>query len=480
MYYTVSQLRDMEQRATHEGLSLMPLAGAAAARFICARFGPAAHVLCLAGPGNNGGDALVCARLLKQRGMAVEVLLPVGPAGLPADAAAAHAAWLDAGGTCSTKLVDAGWQVVVDGLFGIGLNRALDDTWQTLVDQINAMGKPVLALDVPSGLHADSGAALGRPILARWTLSMMAPVRGLLTGAGPDHAGERHTDTLGLDARYFPMPAVCDCHGITLPRRVRDSHKGRFGSVLIVGGAPGMAGAALLAGRAAAHAGAGKVHIGLLDHRVALDPLQPELMLAAADARQMAAANVMVIGPGLGTDPAALVLLDAALHSACPLVVDADALNLIARDAALRAALYARGVPTVITPHPAEAARLLGCTTEAIQAKRYDAARALANGLGVTAILKGQGSVIDNGSHTAVNDTGSAALANGGQGDVLSGLLAALLAQGMSPWDAARLACQVHGAASDALQAATGQWVTLASEVAVAAGVQLGRHRAHG
>lgn len=200
--YSVAQIRLAEQRALASGRTLMPLAGAAAANFVTSRVPAKASVLALAGPGNNGGDALEAATLLMARGFDVHVVLPSGPGKLPADAARAWAGWLAAGGQARTHddLPDGpSPDLVMDGLFGIGLNRPLDAKWQSLIDAVNALQVPVLALDVPSGIEADSGAALGRPIQARWTLSFIAVSRGLsLPGAGRAAAGECHVYTLGV------------------------------------------------------------------------------------------------------------------------------------------------------------------------------------------------------------------------------------------------------------------------------------------
>jgi hydroxyethylthiazole kinase-like uncharacterized protein yjeF len=478
-FYTVAKLRQAEQCGLAQHLPLMQRAGAAAADFVAAQTrGP---VLALVGPGNNGGDALVAATLLRQRGVAVQVVMPAGADSLPPDATAAWHAWSAEGGTALTVLPSEPAAFLIDGLFGIGLNRPLTADWQALIDQANALQLPTLALDVPSGIAADTGAALGRLIRADWTLAFIGASRGLVTGAACDATGALQLATLDLPATCYPPAAVTDCAAIAQATRLHrpaDSHKGKFGTVVIVGGAPGMAGAALLAGHAALQAGAGKVYAGMLDpDGPRVDMGRPELMCRTATPSLLQQATVVVIGPGLGHAADAATLLADALTLTCPLLLDADALNLIAEQAPLRQALVARQAATVITPHPSEAARLLHLTTTAVQADRYQAARQLAATLGVVAVLKGAGTLVDDGTQCTVNRSGSAALANAGQGDVLSGLIGGLLGQGLDGWQAANLAVHVHGAASDALVAADGRLVTLANDVASAAGRLLGRYR---
>ncbi|GAB3243589.1 carbohydrate kinase family protein [Chitinimonas naiadis] len=476
MYYSVEQLRQLENQHLAQGLPLMQRAGTAAADFVSARFGVAAHVLVLAGPGNNGGDALVAGTLLRLRGYRVSLLLKADPARLPADAAAAYQDWRAAGGIELAELPATDSTVIIDGLFGIGLNRPLDSTWQPLLAAVNGMDKPVLALDVPSGIVADTGAILGGAVRARWTLSFIGRARGLATGAAADHVGESHLASLGVVAPASGIRTTQHHAASIRLLREADSHKGRFGTVAIIGGASGMAGAALLAGRAALHAGAGKVLLGLMDPAApSVDPAQPELMLGPATPERLEAADILVVGPGLGM--AASPLLQWALASNKPVVLDADALNLIATDHGLRQQLAQRSATSVLTPHPSEAARLLACDTAAIQADRYGAARQLATQSRAIVILKGAGTLVDDGMQTAVNPSGSAALANAGQGDVLSGLLGGLLAQGLDGWQAGNLAVWVHGCASDELVARDGRLVTPASEVLLAAGRLLGRYR---
>ncbi|WP_158228842.1 NAD(P)H-hydrate dehydratase [Chitinimonas sp. BJB300] len=486
MFYSVAQLRQIEHAAQAQGLPLMQRAGLAAADFIRQRFGQQAHVLILAGPGNNGGDALVAARLLRELGYPVTVVLPSGPSKLPIDATLAYRDWRTSGGVEVHHLPASPYHVVIDGLFGIGLNRRLDSEWETLINSVNGLGLPVLALDVPSGILADSGALPSVAIYARWTLSFIATARGLLTGAACNHVGERQLATLGLSPDQLPngeLQASQEIAQSVSLKRESDSHKGSFGSVLILGGAAGMAGASMLAGRAALHAGCGKVFVGQLDpHGPSIDLLRPELMFRQLTviktvSQLSESADVIVLGPGLGQSDMAKNVVTQALQAPKPLLIDADALNLIAADTDLAEQVRARKSPTVLTPHPSEAARLLACSTATIQAQRFDAAQTLATRFHATVVLKGAGSLVADETQIAVNTGGSAAMANVGQGDVLSGLIGALLAQGLNAWQAANLGVWAHGKASDQLVARTGGLVTLADEVASEVGRVLSTHQ---
>jgi hydroxyethylthiazole kinase-like uncharacterized protein yjeF len=443
-------LRRLEYHALSAGVDLMARAAAATADWIAARFPAPARILIAAGPGNNGGDALVAAELLRQRGYTLDILLPVEPT----SPATRHAqATLAAAGIHCVRRVDpAGCDLIVDGLFGIGLSRAPDEPWATLIGTLNAAAAPILALDTPSGLDAWTGRAGGACIEARYTLTFLSHKPGLFGAHGADLAGEITLAGLDCPPEWLEdTPGTLnhpDAHAL---RRRRDSHKGSHGSVGIVGGASGMLGAALLAGRAALGAGAGKVWIAALDPALAVDPLAPELMLLPR--AQLPESDILALGPGLGASPQARALLAEALADARALVLDADALNLIAAEPVLADTLALRAGASVLTPHPAEAARLLDCSTHDVQADRIAAATTLARRLRAVVVLKGAGSLIaaPDGRYR-LNPTGGPALAAAGQGDVLCGLVAALLAQGMDALDAASLAVFAHGLAGDAFQ----------------------------
>jgi hydroxyethylthiazole kinase-like uncharacterized protein yjeF len=327
-----------------------------------------------------------------------------------------------------------------------------------LVELVEAMTCPVLALDVPSGLDADTGAVIGPggiAVTATHTITFLGNKPGLHTGDGCDHAGRVHVDLLELGVT---TPAQARLNGPALfgarlaPRR-RNSHKGSFGDVAVLGGAHGMTGAALLAARAALHAGAGRVFAALLDSRMGIDPVQPEIMLRDAAGFAFEGRTV-VAGPGLGDASEAIHLLGKAIDATAPLLLDADGLNLVAASPALQARIAARTAATVLTPHPLEAARLLGVTTPIVQADRLENARELAQRLNAVVVLKGAGSIIARpDGELAINTSGNPGLATGGSGDVLAGLCGALLAQGWPAWEAALGAVWLHGAAADRLVA---------------------------
>ena len=409
----------------------MERAGAAAADKAASLVsGDAKDVLVLAGPGNNGGDARIAAARLREQFFRVSVV--AHPQELPASAR---------------------WSLVVDGLFGIGLARDIDGEYAQLVDYANRQRCPVLALDVPSGLASDTGRVLGRAVRATHTLTFIALKPGLLTLDGPDHCGEISVAELGVaTGEASAWVAAPELFQDALKPRPHNFHKGMAGSLAVFGGAAGMTGAALLAGRAALRLGAGRVYLGLLDQTLHVDPGAPELMLRHADDALGLDLEAMVVGPGLGTSERAETLVGAALASELPCVLDADALNLIAESENLRKACARREAETLLTPHPAEAARLLGATTGAVQADRVKAARLLSQNLNAHVVLKGAGSiVVARDGHWFVNRTGHAGLSSAGTGDVLAGFLGALLAQRYSGETALVLGVHLHGAAADGL-----------------------------
>ncbi len=451
------ELRELESRHAAADPSLMERAGAAATDLILELLeGRREPALIVCGPGNNGGDGLVAARFLKERGHTPVVVFAGDPARLPPDAARALEAWRWMGGHCHEAIPAGTYALAVDALFGIGLTRPVEGRHAELVAAMESLGCPVLSLDIPSGLDSETGRLLGRAVRADRTLSFIALKPGLLTLDGPDHCGAVTVADLGLGPDFGAAGGRVlekDIFQALLRPRPRNSHKGSFGSAGILGGAPGMAGAALLAGRAALKLGAGRVHVGMLE-RLAVDPVQPELMLREA-AQVLSLATALAIGPGLGDSAPAVDLLRAAIAAELPLVLDADALNLLAAHPSLARELPRRRAPTLLTPHPAEAARLLGSDTAAVQGDRLAAALELARRFRADTVLKGAGSVVASADGAwSINASGNPGLASAGSGDVLTGIVLALLAQGWPADAALAAAVHLHGEAAEWLVAA--------------------------
>ncbi len=460
--YLSAQIREIE--ALSGAVPLMRRAGLAAAEYARELLGEyGKNVLVLAGPGNNGGDAFEVATQLKRWFYRVELVFTGEEHKLSDDARAALARWRECGGqTYAAPPAALRPDLVIDGLFGIGLVRALEGSYAELISRVNLLPAPKLALDIASGINADTGAIMGTALRATHCITFIALKPGLLTLDGPDYCGKLGSEIrvadLGLDFGALPAgkgaTTASDLLRQALPPRPLNFHKGKAGSVGVLGGAYGMVGAAVLAGRAALKLGAGKVFLGLLtDHPPYLDTIQPELMLRTP--RELLEAGMITVfaaGPGMGTAKSAEQLLREALDANVPLVLDADALNLIATSKTLQGRLPKRSAPSVLTPHPAEAARLLGCATAAVQADRVQAALELARRYHAIAVLKGNGSVIANPDGTwLINTSGNPGMASAGMGDVLTGMIASLLAQGAGARVATAAAVWLHGAAGDAL-----------------------------
>jgi hydroxyethylthiazole kinase-like uncharacterized protein yjeF len=445
---------------------------------------PGTPVLAIAGPGNNGGDALLAAMRLADRGWTVRGLALSASEPVADDAHRVWRQWHARGLTLAPPdalealLADA--PLVIDGLFGIGLSRPLPADATAIALRLAAAPVQVVAVDVPSGIDADRGCVVGGTgdvaVRATVTVTMIADKPGLHTGAGCDHAGRVVVADLALqavDPAPGPEPAgrLVDaaCVAGLLPQRPRDAHKGRFGDVLVLSGAAGMRGAAVLATLGAQATGAGRLFLGVEDGERS-DPLRPELMARHLDTslddpeQALGRATVIVAGCGLGTDALAHRKLALVLMHPAVLVLDADGLNGVAADDRMRTLLMARAVdgrPTVLTPHPLEAARLLGVDVAEVQHDRRAAARALATATGACVVLKGAGTVIAApDGRWFVNGSGGPLLSVAGTGDVLAGTIGGLLAAELAPVDAALLGVWVHGAAGDAL-AALPEWIGL-------------------
>jgi hydroxyethylthiazole kinase-like uncharacterized protein yjeF len=477
--YPIHNIREIERQCLPDAQPpLMERAGLAAAqdasRLITARSGP---VLIACGPGNNGGDGFVLARELRHAGREVVVVFADDPARLPADAARAHASFLHTGGSTVTELPAApagGWALVVDALFGIGLQRPIEGRYRDWINTLNALAAPRLAIDVPSGLNADTGHPLGTCFRATHTTTFIALKPGLLTLDGPDYCGEISLQPIGINAAAHVEPPGYRIERSLFAERLiprpRNTHKGMYGDAAVLGGAAGMVGAALLAARAALWLGTGRVYAALLDPDApSVDPGHPELMLRPAS-RLPERLAALAVGTGLGISAEAERLLQSAIKRDIPLLLDADALNIVSRWPELASLVPARQAVTVLTPHPAEAGRLLDTSTAEVQSDRLAAVLELARRYHAFVVLKGCGSLIATPEgRWYINTTGHPGMASAGMGDVLSGLVLALLTQGWPAETALIAAVHLHGAAAERLAARIGPVGLTASEVIAAA-----------
>lgn len=469
--YTAAQTRELDRRAIRAGLAgytLMTRAGQAAFQLLREHWPAATRIVVLAGPGNNGGDGYVLARLAWNQNLDVTILTVGNHDALAGEAAEA------ANDATRARVPEKSWagslpeaDVYVDALFGTGLNKAVGGDYAAAIAALNRSGRPVLALDIPSGIHADTGAELGEAVHAAATLSFIGLKQGLLTGRGPALTGALHFADLDVPASIYDdlAPAVrrLDLADLAaLGRRPRDAHKGQHGHVLVVGGNHGMAGAVALAGEAALRGGAGLVSVATRpEHTALLTGRRPELMCHGITrpgdlAPLLARASVVVLGPGLGQDDWGRALYGAVLDSGLPLVLDADGLNLLTQ-------MPERRDNWILTPHPGEAARLLGTSIAQVQADRFAALRALHQRYGGQIVLKGAGSLVADDSGVALCPLGNPGMGTAGMGDVLAGVSGALLAQGL-PQAAAR-AVLLHAHAGDRAARAGGERGLLASDL---------------
>jgi len=466
--YRAAAVRALEDSAIDRsgltGLALMERAGQAAFAVQQQYWPSARRMIVVCGPGNNGGDGFVVARLAAAAGMAVEVVLLADSERLSGAAAQAYADMLAAGVTGQAfAAIDLNTaDILVDALFGTGLDRDIGGDLAVVIDALNACRAPVLAVDIPSGLHADSGRVQGHVVLAAVTVSFVALKLGLLTGQGPACCGDLVFDDLQLSsdvgdgvpvaARRIDYAGVIATEDHPLVLRSRCAHKGNFGHVLVVGGDQAMAGAVRMAAEAAARVGAGLVSVATrAEHAHQICAARPELMVHGVVSTGvlsplLAQATVVALGPGLGQQgwgqECFSRVLEVAMAAAIPLVIDADGLNLLASDPC-------RYDHWLLTPHPGEAARLLGVTTAEIQNDRLAAAQAIQQRYGGVCILKGAGTLIQGGDLCWLCSDGNPGMASGGMGDVLSGVIAGLLAQGLALTDAAMVAVCLHAHAAD-------------------------------
>ncbi|HVV69352.1 MAG TPA: NAD(P)H-hydrate dehydratase [Gammaproteobacteria bacterium] len=477
--YQAQQIKTIEQLAVPQyavsEFELMESAGLAAFHLLQHCWPDARTLGVFCGKGNNGGDGYVVARLAKQAGWKVMVCQVGEGTGEPVAAEKARLACQAAG--VEIKPFEHLWQqpfqadVIVDALLGIGIKGEVKGSYATVIAAINAAQKPVLSIDVPSGIDADTGRVCGVAVQANVTLTFMALKRGLYTGAAPQYCGDLHYDGLlpAIETLLDEVPASAVLLHLSallqyLAPRKRDANKGNFGHVLIMGGNRGMVGAARMAGEAAARVGAGLVSLATWpEHAAYIAAARPELMChgvtSPADCGALLArASVLVIGPGLGQDSWAQQLWTLGLSAAQLKILDADALNLLAKNPCKRD-------DWILTPHPGEAARLLNCSVADIQADRFKAAAELAERYGGVIVLKGAGTLVQSSARVGVCALGNPGMATGGMGDVLSGVLGGLVAQGLPLENAAQLGVVLHAEAGDKVAREQGERGMLALDL---------------
>ncbi|MDG4596092.1 MAG: NAD(P)H-hydrate dehydratase [Candidatus Contendobacter sp.] len=476
--YRAVQVRELDRIAIEErgipGYTLMSRAGEAAFELLRQRWPNARRIVVVCGGGNNTGDGYVVARLARKTGLDVQALTLSNPDALRGDALTA---WQDAcaAGVPTTAFTTAGLDgadLLVDAILGTGLERDVSGVWREAIEAMNAHPADRFALDIPSGLHADTGAILGAAVRAAVTITFIGLKQGLFTGQGPACCGDIHFTDLEVPSDIYPAlhPACWRYVGedlpALLPHRSRGAHKGHFGHVLVIGGELGMAGAARMAGEAAARCGAGLVSVATRAVHASLQAAaRPELMfhgIETPDALEplLDRATVVAVGPGLGRGDWGRAMLQAALARDRPLVVDADALNLLAVEPVFRD-------DWILTPHAGEAAHLLKMTPVQVEADRFAAVEDLALRFGGVALLKGAGSLIASKADglVALCHAGNPGMASGGMGDVLTGVIAALRAQGLSPFAAAKAGAYLHGRAGDLAARASGERGLLATDL---------------
>lgn len=476
--YTAAQVKELDRYATDafniSGNVLLERAGEAAFQFILSKWPQCKRLLVLCGTGNNAGDGFVVARLASEQEFDVRVLQVGDENKLQGDALAAQQRLLGSGITPVTfveTLDEEDYDLIVDAMLGIGVHGNIAGKYAVAINALNAQTKPVFSIDIPSGLNADTGIPQGIAVKATKTLTYVGLKQGLVTGDGPEYSGEVLFSDLKLPKALYDMRSPAGYRldyahlSQLLPKRLRNTHKGDFGHVVLIGGAPGMPGAIRLAGEAAARVGAGRVTIVTHpEHAVSLNAMRPELICyGITDVEDiqplLSLASVVGIGPGLGQSKWAQDLLVMAMDSGLPMVVDADALNLLAES-------NQHYDNWILTPHPGEAGRLLGLSTAEIQRNRFKSVDDISKQFGGIAVLKGLGSLIKSQhSLPRVCPCGNPGMASGGMGDVLTGIISGLIAQGLSNQQATELGVVIHSKAGDEAAKAVGERGMLASDL---------------
>lgn len=458
--YSTSQTRELDRLAIAAGtpgFDLMQRAGEAVLRLVLEKYPGTQRMLVVCGAGNNAGDGYVVASLASKHRIQADVLPLQAPEKLQGSAAEAVALWQQ--GECkqvARSALEQDYDLIIDAVLGTGLSREVEADYAEVIAAINNHSAKVIAVDVPSGINGDTGAVMGCAVHAVMTMTFIGLNQGLFTGQAPDFTGEVYFNDLGVSNKVYAQLEPVGCRveqqavNALLTPRTRTSHKGDCGHVLIIGGNRGMSGAALIAGQAALRAGAGLVTIATRQgHAGFLNLNQPELMChGVSDLKQLMPlikwATVIAIGPGLGQDVWAREVFKQAVQADKPLVLDADALNLLSQE-------FVERSNWVLTPHPGEAARLSGTDASAVQKTRYATARELAEHYRATVLLKGAGSIVvdDQGGAYQLVDKGNPGMASGGMGDCLTGIVAALIGQGLPITEATAAAAYLHGMAGD-------------------------------
>jgi NAD(P)H-hydrate epimerase len=470
--YRTDQVKELDRVAIQEwgipGFELMGRAGYEVFQCIRSKWPDTQSVTVFCGAGNNGGDGYIVARLALEAGLKVSVYSLADPINLKDDALAAYQNYVGAKGTVvlfrAEQVIDA--EVIVDALLGTGLDRPVTGPYALAIQAINKSPAHVVAVDSPSGLNADTGNVMGCAVKADCTVTFIGLKQGFFTGHAADYCGEISYASLAVPDAVFQAVSSSAFRvvKIPLPRRDRCAHKGNYGHVLIVGGDCGYSGAAKLAGEAALRVGAGLVSMATrTEHAGFMNLNRPELMCHGVEtAGQLAVllekASVVVIGPCLGQSGWAKELFAATIKAQKPLIIDADGLNLLARSPITNS-------DWVLTPHPGEASRLLSCSTAEIQQDRFAGVSAIQAKYGGIAVLKGAGTLIASEAEIAVSTTGNPGMASGGMGDVLAGVIAGLLAQGLSLKNAAQQGVYLHGLAADLAAAKDGERGLLSSDL---------------
>ncbi|MCG3728686.1 NAD(P)H-hydrate dehydratase [Vibrio cincinnatiensis] len=475
-FYTPQQVKRGELLAAKaQGLDLFRLmerAGQAVFTVALAQYPGSHHWLVCCGSGNNGGDGYIVARLAQSVGIQVTLWQYGDPERLQGDARTAYYHWIDSGGEvfpCAETLPD-GVDVVIDGLLGTGVKGVVRSAMQNVIETINGSDIPVVAIDIPSGLCSQTGTVLGSAIYAQHTISLIGLKQGLVTGKARDHVGQLHFAGLGVEETFNSQNTATltaiDSKAAqkALPLRKRTAHKGQHGKVLLIGGNSGMGGAAILAAQACVRTGSGlTAALVQSDNTKPLLVSCPEVMTAdwadkAVFDHRLNWCSVLAIGPGLGRDMIAQQLMACVQSINKPKVMDADALYFLAQSACY-------DEQRIITPHPAEAARMLDCDVENIEADRFQAVKALQQKYGGVVVLKGAGTLVCNGQDVYVCLAGNPGMASGGMGDVLTGIIVSLLAQGLSLFDAAKVGVLIHSQAADQNAEEFGERGLLASDL---------------